>query len=72
MTIAITKQEAQGQVKELEKLYNKEGQPALKNHYRRQLTKAKHILDTLMANDSFLKPMRTPWSKLPCKPWEAV
>jgi hypothetical protein len=68
--ICISRQEAQAQVKDLQKLFNKEGQPALKKHYERQLIKATKILNTIVNNDSGYKPPRTPWRSLRIKPWE--
>ena len=68
----ITKQVAQAQVKEFRSLYNKEGQPALKKHYQRQLVKATNVLNNLLKYDSGFKVLRTPFKSAQIKPWEAV
>lgn len=68
----ITKQVAQAQVKEFRTLFNKEGQPALKKHYQRQLIKATKILNDIVKYDSGFKVLRTPFKSAQIKPWEAV
>lgn len=68
----ITKDQAQGLVKELKKLFNKETMPSLKAHWQRELAKAQSHLAQLRANDSLLKPSRSPFSKLPKAKYELL
>lgn len=67
-----TKDQALGLVKELKKLFAKESFPALKAHWAKELAKAQSELSTLRANDSFLKPSRSPFSQLPRAKYELL
>lgn len=58
-------------VKELRKLYNKESQPALKNYYERELSKASMLADQTRKNDSGYKSPRAMWAKCPDVKFEA-
>lgn len=72
MTIVASRQELAFTVKELRKLYNKEGQAALKKHYERQLQTASRLLNECLKYDSGYKTPRTPWKKCPQVKFEIV
>lgn len=60
-----TLQELTYKVKDLRKLFNREGQPALKRYYERLLIKADKSLNKTKRNDSGFQTPRAIWKKFP-------
>lgn len=58
--------------KELRKLFNKEGQGALKSYYEKELRKAEFALKKASQNQSGYVTPRSPWLRLPNVRYEPI